>query len=93
MLKYKDFKTAEFTIIDIPPGKGNRSDIAGRIIVDVHGAEVGCGIRGSWDYCKELLLNKNNYINKDATIRFFDWTEDGSLRFPVCIDVARWEYE
>ena len=93
MLKYKDFKTAEFTIIDILPGKGNRSDIAGRVIVDVNGVEVGCGIRGDWEYAHGLLKNRNEYINKDATIRFFEWTEDGSLRFPVCIDVARWEHE
>ena len=93
MLKYKDFKTAEFTIIDILPGKGNRGDIAGRIIVDVNGTKVGCGIRGSWEYAAELLKDRIYYLNKDATIRFFEWTEDGSLRFPVCIDVARWDHE
>lgn len=93
MLKYKDFKTAEFTIINILPGKGNRSDIAGSIIVNVDGISVGCGIRGSWEYAAELLKNKHNYINKDATIRFFSYTDEGSLRFPVLIDLDRWEYE
>ncbi len=93
MLKIKEFLTAEFTIIDILPGKGNRTDIAGRVIVDVNGIEVGCGIRGSWEYCKALLESADKYINKEATIRFFEWTKDKSLRFPVCIDVARWDHE
>ncbi len=93
MIKIKEFITEEFTIIDILSGKGNRGNIAGKVIVDVNGVEVGCGIRGNWDYCAALLLNKDKYINKEATIRFFEWTEDKSLRFPVCIDVARWEHE
>jgi len=93
LLKYKSFKTAEFPIIDIVSGKGNRSEIAGTVFVRVNGATVGCSIKGSWEYARQLLEDRDKLIGKDATIRFFDWTSDGSLRFPVCIDVDRWENE
>jgi len=89
LLKIKDFKTEEFKIVDILPGKGNKGDIAGSVVVDVDGLNVGCGIRGSWDYCKHLLDNRAAYIGKDATVRYFDKTEDGSLRFPVVVDINR----
>lgn len=93
LIKVKKFITKEFPIIDILTGKGNKGDIAGRVIVDVNGKSVGCSIRGSWDRCKFLLEKKDDLIGVDATIRFFEWTEDGSLRFPVCIDIERWNYE
>jgi len=89
LLKIKDFITEEHEIIDILPGKGNKSDIAGRILVNNNGTTVGCGIRGSWEYCKTILENKDQYIGKDATVRHFGQTPDGSLRFPVCIDINR----
>jgi len=89
LLKIKEFITEEFPIIDILNGEGNMSDIAGRIIVDVEGKEVGCGIRGDWKYRAELLQNKTDYLGEDATVRFFEKTPDGSLRFPVVIDINR----
>ena len=93
LLKVKEFITEEFTIIDIRPGEGNRSDIAGKVIVDVDGQEVACGVKGSWEYAEDLLANKNGYIGEVATIKYFERTADNSLRFPVCIDVKRIDYE
>ena len=89
LLKHKDFITEEFTILDIIEGKGNRSGMAGNIVIDYKGNNVDPGIRGNFDYFKELLTNKNAYIGKLATIRHFGETPDGSLRFPVCIDINR----
>jgi len=89
LLKIKQFITEEYSITDITCGTGNRSDIAGRVLVDVSGVSVACGIRGSWDYSRDLLTRRNNLLGKKATIRHFGKTEDGSLRFPVCIDVDR----
>jgi len=89
LMKIKDFITEEYEISDILPGKGNKHDIAGRVLVVCDGTIVGCGIRGSWEYCENILLNKQNLIGRDATIRHFGKTPDGSLRFPVCIDIDR----
>ncbi len=94
LIKVKEFITEEFTIIDIQTGKGNNAGMAGRIIVKgPTGEDVGCGIRGGWAYRKELLNTRYKLIGKQATIRHFGQTIDGSLRFPVCIDVDRDKYE
>ena len=37
-------------------------------------------------------MNKRTKINF-ATVRFFGYTPDGSLRFPKVIDFLRWDYE
>ena len=89
LLKIKDFITEEYLIHDIQPGRGNKSDIAGTVVVNVEDVLVGCGIRGSWGYCKELLDSAEDLIGSVATIRHFGKTPDGSLRFPVLIDVDR----
>lgn len=89
LIKVKQFLTEEYKIIGINPGIGNRNDIAGSILVDVGGVTVGCGIRGSWEYSRNLLDEKSNLIGNKATIRHFGKTEDGSLRFPICVDINR----
>ena len=89
LLKHKDFITEEFKVYNIIAGKGNRSGIAGTVTVYVKDNLVGCGLRGSHDYCEKLLNDKDKYIGKLATVRHFGITPDGSLRFPVCIDINR----
>jgi hypothetical protein len=34
---------------------------------------------------EEILINKENYIGKKAEIRFFEYTDGGIPRFPVCV--------
>jgi len=89
LLKHKDFITEEFKLVSILTGKGNRSGIAGTLEIMVGDVKVRCGLRGSYEYADKLLKNKDNYIGKLATIRHFGKTPDGSLRFPVCIDIDR----
>jgi DNA ligase-1 len=88
LLKRKDFITEEFKIKKIEEGIGNRSGMAGRVIIELeNGSECASGIRGTHEYCKQLLKDAEKYVNGDATIRFFNRTPDGQLRFPVCIMV------
>jgi ATP-dependent DNA ligase len=89
LIKIKQFITEEFIITDILEGTGNRSGIAGTVEIYISNIRVGCGIKGSWKHAKDLLDNRNTYIGKLATVRHFGYTPDGSLRFPVCIDVDR----
>lgn len=92
LIKVKQFITEEFIITDIVEGEGNRSGKAGAIwIQKSSGSKVKCGIRGSHEYCEQLLENRKFYIGKQATVRHFGHTKDDSLRFPICIDINRKE--
>lgn len=88
LLKRKEFMDEEFEIIDIEEGLGNRSGMMGRIKFKMkNGKQFDSNARGSHEYFRELLINKTKYIGKFATVRFQNYTEDGSLRFPVMIAV------
>lgn len=88
LLKRKEFMDEEFEITDIEEGLGNRSGMMGRIKFKMkNGKEFDSNARGTYEYFKELLVNKNKYIGKFATVRFQNYTPDGSVRFPVMIDI------
>ena len=44
----------------------------------------GCGMKFSHTAREEILKNKEQYIGEIAEIRFFEYSEDGIPRFPVC---------
>jgi DNA ligase-1 len=86
LLKRKDFKDQEFEIVSVDEGVGNRSGMAGFITYRLpNGNEFGSGIKGSHEYCKELLRDAEKYRGGTGTVRFFDWTPDGYPRFPVTV--------
>lgn len=92
LLKRKDFLDDEFEILDILEGEGNRSGMAGKLlVVTKDGVNVETGIRGNFDYFKELLDNKLQYIGQKATVRFQGFTPAGSLRFPVTVSIRNYE--
>ena len=53
--------------------------------------EFHSNIKGSFDYLKEVLDNKEDYIGKEATIRFFQLTPDGIPRFPFAVGFRDYE--
>jgi DNA ligase-1 len=95
LLKRKDFDTAEFDVLDIQSGNGNWAGAAKRFILKVPGARIQymepdtceSGTRGTFDYNAQVLAEKDKYIGKPATVRYFGKTDDGALRFPVVIDL------
>lgn len=93
LLKVKKFEDEEFVIVDIEEGRGNLAGKAGRIIVDVDGKKVSAGLKFSHEDAAEIWINKDRYIGKKATIKYFNRTPDGSLRFPKCIQIDRESYE
>jgi hypothetical protein len=94
LLKRKEFLDEEFPVLDICEGIGNRSGTAGYIVTKTKdGVPVKCSLRGTREFVTELLYNKNRYIGKSVTVRFFGYTPDGSLRFPVAINFSREDYE
>lgn len=91
LLKVKSFQEEEFEILDIEEGSGNRSGMAGNLIVKVHQTDKTSesGIAGGVEFYKWLWENKFDLIGKKATVRFFGFTPAGKLRFPVTKTVDR----
>jgi len=91
LLKYKHFFDEEFEIVDIAEGLGNRSGMAGNLVLKMKTGQIfSSGIRGGVEYYKHLLSNKSKYIGKMATIRYQNLSaEDKIPRFPICVDIDR----
>jgi len=83
LLKYKEFKDGEYLILDVVEGIGNRSGGAGAIVCkNKDGSKFNSNIKGTREFCKEMLLKKDDYIGKTGTIKYFNLTVDGVPRFP-----------
>jgi DNA ligase 1 len=84
LLKYKDWMDAEFTIIDVLEGKGNRAGCANMLSLQLpNGVVCNATMTGTEKFMKQVLNDKDILIGKQATAKFFGWTEDGNLRFPT----------
>lgn len=84
LLKYKDFQDAEFKIVDITPGLGNRGNVAGRLICELpNGKTFGCSMTGTLEFMERVLHDKDKIIGLEATVKFFEYTPDLVPRFPV----------
>lgn len=92
LLKYKNFKDAEFLILDVEEGLGNRSGMAGKLICLLpNGNKVGVSMTGTQEFMTQVLKDKDKIIGLEATVKFFDWTPDGSLRFPTLKHIIGYE--
>jgi len=93
LLKRKEFIDAEYRVIDIDKGNGNRSGTAKHLVLwcDKNKVAFNSNIKGSFDYLKEIYDNRKEYIGKLATIKFFQLTPDGIPRFPYAIAFRDYE--
>lgn len=84
LLKYKKLKDAEFTIVKICEGNGNRAGMAGNVICKLpQGGITSASISGTHEYCIQLLKEAHEYVGGQATIQYQNMTPDGAPRFPV----------
>lgn len=92
LLKRKDFIDAEFEILDILEGSGTWEGHAKHAVVKVNDditSEVG--LRGDFEYCRNLLNNKSEVIGKMATVQYFGITADGKLRMGTMKSIRDYE--
>ena len=83
MLKLKPFKSADLEVTGVYEGEGKYEGKAGGITVDYNGTSIRVG-SGFDDATREILSKEpSKYIGKTAEIKYFEETEDGSLRFPI----------
>lgn len=91
LMKYKDFKDAEFEILDVEEGKGNWSGVAKKVKLQLPPGVTSAagntyfhaGVKGDKEYCRRLLEDKANMIGKLGTIVYFELTPDGVPLFPI----------
>jgi DNA ligase-1 len=92
--KRKEFVDAEFKIVDVLEGEGNRSGMLGKFVLDNEKGELfESSARGTYEKFREILQNKESYVGKSATVRYQNLTPRGVPRFPVVVDIAREDYE
>jgi DNA ligase-1 len=91
LLKHKTFHDEEFEIIGYAEGIGKFSGKLATLRVNVNGVEVDCTINGTMEYLEELFQIKDTLIGKQATVKYFEKTVDGSLRFPKVIAIRDYE--
>lgn len=89
LLKYKDFLDITCEIVDVLPSEKN--PLQGIVQCKMSeqnsitpGVTFGCGMKFSHAEREEILKNKDKYIGQMAEVRFFEYSEDGVPRFPVC---------
>jgi DNA ligase-1 len=92
LLKRKEFQDKEYTIIDIIEGDGNRTGGAGAMVFEnEQGVRFNSNIKGTREYCSQLLREKNELIGKQATVKFFNLTPDNIPRFPFVTAIRNYE--
>lgn len=92
LLKYKDFLDEAYVVIDVVPSESRPEQ--GVVVCTKKMEQAGenvwvqnfnCGMKFSHSEREEILANKQNYIGKMAEVRFFEYTDGGIPRFPVCV--------
>lgn len=84
LLKYKDFLDEVYTVNEVWPSE-SRPEQGVVECVTSKGVTFTCGMKFSHAERSEILTNKENYIGQKAEIRFFEYTDGGLPRFPVCV--------
>ena len=90
LIKHKEFEDEEFEIVDITEGQGNWAGYAKSIDIKLKdGTTQSSGVRGTQEFLKDILAEREQLIGTDVTVRYQNKTVDGKLRFPVV--VAFWK--
>ena len=91
LLKYKDFLDEAYLVVDVIPSESRPEQ--GVVVCAKPMEQAGdnvwvqtfnCGMKFSHAEREEILANKQNYIGKMVEVRFFEFTDSGLPRFPIC---------
>jgi len=83
LLKYKDFKDRACEVLDIVPSEARPSQ--GVLVCNFGGQQFKASYKNSFEERESILANKEKYIGEFAEIRYFELTDGGVPRFPVCV--------
>jgi DNA ligase-1 len=82
LLKYKDFLDEVYEVVDVVPSE-SRPD-QGVVVCTSDKGTFNCGMKFSHFERKMILAMKHEYIGQIAEVRFFEYTDGGLPRFPIC---------
>lgn len=85
LLKRKEWIDSEYTLLDMLEGEGNWSGKARIAVFEGFNADIV----GTYEECAYWLKNKDEYIGKPTTIKYFELTEDGAPRFGKVKELGR----
>jgi DNA ligase 1 len=92
LLKRKNMQDAEYEIVDVVEGLGNKSRMAGSVTLRLDdGRTFSSNVTGGNDYARDLLSRRSEVIGKQGTVQFFHLTPDGVPRFPQFKGVRDYE--
>lgn len=84
LLKYKDFLDITATIVDVEPSDAR--PLQWVLVCELSTWEkFKSNLKFSHQEREEILRYKDKYIWQTAEIRFFEYTDSGLPRFPVCV--------
>lgn len=88
LLKYKDFLDEVYIVANVIPSESRPEQ--GVIVCHFPNDSAilktfNCGMKFSHEAREEILRNKHMYIGQKAEIRFFEFTDGGLPRFPICV--------
>jgi len=81
--KYKIMITEEFEIVGAKDGIGKNEGLVTWICRLPNGGTVDVNPEGSHEMRRDWYEHQEEYLGKMLTVRFQEWTPDGSLAFPV----------
>jgi DNA ligase-1 len=92
LLKRKEFQDAEYKILEVCEGTGNRTGMAGWMVLENNdGTTFKSNIKGPHSFLKSLLLEKEGLRGQMATVQFFHLTPDNVPRFPYVTRIRNYE--
>ena len=86
-------KDKEYIILDVIEGEGSRAGGAGAMtFANEQGIRFNSNIKGSREYCAQLLRERDKLIGKQAIVKFFNLTPEINVpRFPFVIGIRDYE--
>ena len=90
LLKFKDFQTEEYPIVDVKEGTGREKGTA-IWVCKVGEQHFSARPEGTLEVRKKFLEEKDKYIGKQLTVRFQNLTALGVPRFPIGVVVRDYE--
>ena len=88
LLKYKDFLDEVYQVVDVIPSESRPEQgivVCALNVVRSPKVVFNCGMKFPHEAREEILRNKHMYIGQMAEVRFFEFTDGGLPRFPVCV--------